>query len=88
MIKFLKRIRYRHMLELVKTVDYDKLINVRIGMEDGWIVEPTGLYDAVVVALQMETEYRAIRENVDNNDEYLISAIEYMYKKYKKVRRR
>lgn len=88
MIKFLKRIRYRHMLELVKTVDYDKLINVRIGMEDGWIVEPTGLYDAVVVALQMETEYKAIRENVDNTDEYLISAIEYMYKKYKKVRRR
>lgn len=51
MIKRFKLFKYRHMIDLIKTVDSDKLLNIKIGMEDGWINEPTGVYDAVLVAL-------------------------------------
>ena len=51
MIKKIKLFRYRHMIELIKTVPSSKLLNIKIGMEDGWINEPTGIYDATLVAL-------------------------------------
>ena len=86
MIKVFQKIKYRHMLNLLKTTPYDKLLNVKTGMEDGWIDEPTGLYDTVLVALENKDLYNTIYSNNNKHlsDEYKLAVIKDMYKLYKK----
>lgn len=83
MIKKIKLFRYRHMIELIKTVPSSKLLNIKIGMEDGWINEPTGIYDAVLVALHNEShisQYDFIRGMWQQYGTIDLFLIERMYK--------
>ena len=93
MIKKIKLFRYRHMIELIKTVPSSKLLNIKIEMEDGWINEPVGLYDAVLVALYDDSNihfYDSIQRNYmsdgifSNDDLYIIGE---MYGNKKKKRK-
>lgn len=85
MIKKIQKFKYRHMLDLLMTTPYNKLLNVKVGMEDGWINEPTGVYDAVLVALDNEDLYKTLY--YDNSphlsDDYKLIVIKDMYKLYK-----
>ena len=81
------------MLQLLKTVPCNRLLSIKIGMEDGWINEPGGLYDAVLVALYDDSNihfYDSIQRNymsdgVFSNDDLYI--IDEMYGNKRKKRK-
>ena len=75
------RYKFRDMLQLLKTVPCNRLLYIKIGMEDGWINESVGLYDAVLVALHDDSNihfYDSIQRNYmsdgifSNDDLYII----------------
>lgn len=92
MFRKIKMFKYRHMLKLLKTVPCNRLLSIKIGMEDGWINEPIGLYDAVLVVLHDDSNihfYDSIQRNYmsdgifSNNDLCIISEM-YSNKKNKR----
>ena len=76
----------------LKTVPCNRLLNIKIGMEDGWINEPVGLYDAVLVELYDDSNihlYDSIQRNymsdgIFSNDDLCIIGEMYGNKKKKR----
>ena len=86
------RYKFRHMLQLLKTVPCNRLLNIKIGMEDGWINASVGLYDAVLVALYDDSNihfYDSIQgsymsDGIFSNDDLYIVGEMYSNKKKKR----
>ena len=86
------RYKFRHMLQLLKTVSCTRLSNIKIGMEDGWINGSVGSYDAVLVALYDDSNihfYDSIQrsymlDGIFSNDDLYIIGEMYSNKKNKR----
>lgn len=83
MIKKIKLFKYRHMIDLIKTVNSDKLLNIKRGIEDGFIDESTGIYSAILVVLyndKNKKSYDFARESWEKYGAIELYLIEDMYK--------